>query len=91
MWPEFPIGLTFPDIVRLSNTGYNYQQDSANKPWGECCPRIGVARSTPWICRLLRRLDCHVLEGVRHGILDNNFVPAVVGDGVVEKLRRLWI
>jgi hypothetical protein len=43
--------------------------------------------SISWICRRLRRLDRYVLEGVCDGILDDDLVAAVVGDGIVEELR----
>src|SRR5882672_735537 len=32
-----------------------------------------------------------VLEGVSDRILDNDLIPAVVRDGVVEQLRRFWV
>lgn len=31
---------------------------------------------------------CYVLEGVNDRILDHHAIPAVVGDGVIEQLRR---
>jgi len=41
--------------------------------------------------RRLSGLDLCVLEGVSDCIVDNNLIPAVVGDGVVEQLRRSGI
>jgi len=38
-----------------------------------------------------RRASQNVLEGRSDCILDNDVVPAVVRDGVVEQLRRPWI
>ena len=43
--------------------------------------------SISWIWGRLRGLDGCVLEGVSDGILDDDFVAAVVGYGVVEELR----
>src|SRR6266852_4211273 len=54
-------------------------------------PGFGVACSISWIGRRLSRLDCYVLDRVSDSILDDDLIPAVVGDGVVEQLRRSWV
>ncbi len=39
----------------------------------------------------LAELDRHVLQRVRDGVGGGNFVPAVVGDGVIQQLRGVGI
>jgi hypothetical protein len=43
------------------------------------------------MCRRLDLLDRYVLDGRGDSILDDDLIPAVVGDGVVEQLRRAWV
>src|SRR5260221_14074926 len=49
---------------------------------------LALPVSISWLCRRLSPLDRHVLKSVIDNILDGGFFPAVVGDVVVEQLRR---
>ena len=51
------------------------------------------ARATQTFLHAFRlvRFDGYVLEGVCDGVFDDNLVAAVVGDAVVQQLRRLGV
>jgi len=56
-------------------------------------PPQAEARATQTFLRAFRlvRFDGYVLERVSDGVFDNDLVSAMVGDAVVQQLRRLGV
>ena len=91
------VAVNFGIFARL--IGGNAAETARNILTHETLFRIGVAGDMVYcffeelLVNVLRTygFDQYVLESVSDSILDDDLIPAVVGDGVVEQLRRSWV